>query len=161
MTAKRIANDIELQIGADQTSVTCRNSTAPDKTIVLLIGSDITATDFFKHSPPTPSELENAIMAVEDEVTRSRTLLGQGSTLKTSDPAVREIAQLAGVPDSASMVLSIEAVERLFDLLAALVQGRPASSAGIPSSVGFAATLLILRELMHHLQFESISIERV
>ena len=53
---------------------------------------------------------------------------------------------------------SVEAVERLFDLLAALVQGRPSSSAGIPTDNGLAATLLILREFMHHLQFATIRI---
>lgn len=36
----------------------------------------------------------------------------------------------------------------------------PAGSAGIPTDAGFAATLLILREFMHHLHFTSITIER-
>lgn len=58
------------------------------------------------------------------------------------------------------MVLPVDRVERLFDLLAALSMGRPASSAGIPTDAGFAATLLILREFMHHLDFTSITIER-
>jgi hypothetical protein len=44
-------------------------------------------------------------------------------------------------------------------LLASLVLGRPASSAGIPTNPAFAATLLILREFMHHLQFDSIRID--
>jgi hypothetical protein len=56
------------------------------------------------------------------------------------------------------MLFSIDAVERQFDLLTALTQGRPATSAGIPTDIGFAATLLILREFMHHLQFSAITI---
>jgi NADH:ubiquinone oxidoreductase subunit 4 (subunit M) len=56
------------------------------------------------------------------------------------------------------MHLSIDAVERQFDLLAALTQGRPSASAGIPTDSGFAASLLILREFMHHLQFSAITI---
>jgi hypothetical protein len=79
------------------------------------------------------------------------------STLFTTDTAVREIAHLAGVPGRPELILSLESVERLFDLLAALSFGRPASSAGIPSDPTFAATLLILREFMHHLKFTLIS----
>jgi hypothetical protein len=52
----------------------------------------------------------------------------------------------------------VEAVERLFDLLAALSLGRPASSAGIPADGVFAARLLILRELMHHLGFAALQL---
>jgi hypothetical protein len=41
-----------------------------------------------------------------------------------------------------------------------LVHGRPAASTDLPNDKHFAATLLILRELMHHLQFGSIQIRR-
>ncbi len=148
-----------LHIGIDFTRVTRTGGGQPDDTLVLRIGSGKTATDFFKHLPPTPFELENAIMAVEDEVIRAGKWLAQGSALCTRDLGIREIAQLAGVADRACMVLSVEAVEQQFDFLAAWVQGRPGSSAGIPLDSGFAASLLILREFMHNLQFASIVIE--
>ena len=45
---------------------------------------------------------------------------------------MREMAQLAGVGNSARRVLSVDAVEQQFDMLAAGVMGWPASSAGIP-----------------------------
>lgn len=54
----------------------------------------------------------------------------------------------------------VEAVERLFDLLAAWSLGRPAVVSGIPTDAGFAATLLILREFMHHLHFACIQVLR-
>jgi hypothetical protein len=78
--------------------------------------------------------------------------------LFTKDASIRELALIAGVSDQSEMVLSLEAVEQTFDLLASLVLGRPASSAGIPTHLEFAATLLILREFMHHLKFDSICI---
>lgn len=34
-----------------------------------------------------------------------------------------------------------------------------AAPAGLPTDARFAATLLILREFMHHLQFKSITID--
>jgi hypothetical protein len=49
-------------------------------------------------------------------------------------------------------------MERTFDRLAQVSLGRPASSEGLPASNSFSATLLILREFMHHLQFAGITV---
>jgi exopolyphosphatase/pppGpp-phosphohydrolase len=147
-----------LQIGDEQTTVAFGTDEEPEDVLVLSIGSNRTAVDFFKHSPPTPCEMETAIMAVEDEVIRAGKLLTGRPTLITRDVSIRALALIAGVSDQPEMILSLEAVERTFDLLASLVLGRPASSAGIPTNPAFAATLLILREFMHHLQFDSIRI---
>jgi exopolyphosphatase/pppGpp-phosphohydrolase len=147
-----------LHIGEDQTAIAFGTDAEPEDVLVLSIGSNRTAVDFFKHTPPTPGEMETAIMVVEDEVTRAGKLLTGHPTLFTKDVSIRELALIAGVSDQPEMILSLEAVEQTFDLLASLVMGRPASSAGIPTNPTFAATLLILREFMHHLQFESICI---
>ena len=144
----------QLHIGADHTHVA-----TPHGAMVLNLGSAKTARAFFKHMAPTPLEMENAIMAVEDEVVRAEALAHPACPLHTSDPAIREIALLAGVADSAHMELSVDAVERQFDLLAAYTLGRPATSAGIPTDLAFAANLLILREFMHHLKFPSITVD--
>lgn len=147
-----------LHIGEEQTAVATGSTSEPDTVLVLAIGSRKTAADFFKHLPPTPGELENAIMVVEDEVSRLRTMTANASALFTAGPDVRQIALAAGVTDQHEMILALDAVEQTFDRLAALTLGRPASSAGIPATATFAATLLILREFMHHLQFASISV---
>jgi exopolyphosphatase/pppGpp-phosphohydrolase len=147
-----------LQIGEEQTAIAFGENAEPEAVLVFAIGSNRTAVDFFKHTPPTPGEMETAIMVVEDEVTRARKLLTGHSRLFTRDVSIRQLALIAGVSDKPEMILSLEAVERTFDLLASLVLGRPASSAGIPTHPEFAATLLILREFMHHLKFDSISI---
>jgi hypothetical protein len=78
------------------------------------------------------------------------------SKLFTVDAVIRDIARLAGGADSAEYTLSLGAMERTFDRLAAVPLGTPASQQGIPGSAAFAATLLILREFMHHLRFSSI-----
>ncbi|BDT66642.1 hypothetical protein os1_08050 [Comamonadaceae bacterium OS-1] len=142
-----------LHIGADQTGIAVGSGPHADAALVLAIGTRKTAADWFRHRPPTPADLENAIQWVEDEVTRARALVAEHSVLWTTDSWAPEMAQLAGVTGTA---LSIEAVEGLFDLLAALSQGRPAASAGIPDTPAFAATLLVLREFMHHLGFTEI-----
>ena len=79
--------------------------------------------------------------------------------LVTRDSALRAIAWIAGLPDQPTLTLSIERVEETFDRLAAVSLGRPAAHEGLPDSVAFAATLLILREFMHHMNFASLTIE--
>jgi exopolyphosphatase/pppGpp-phosphohydrolase len=147
-----------LQIGDEQTTVAFGTDEEPEALLELSIGSNRTAVDFFKHIPPTLGEMETAIMVVEDEVIRAGKLLTGHSMLFTKDASIRELALIAGVSDQSEMVLSLEAVEQTFDFLASLVLGRPASIAGIPTHPEFAATLLILREFMHHLKFDSICI---
>lgn len=148
-----------LHIGANQTTIATGTGEEAAATLQLAIGAEKTAADFFKHHPPTPAELETAIMAVEDEVTRARTLIASGAMLMTTDAAIREIALIAGVPDQAELILSLDVMERTFERLAQVTLGRPASSEGMPASAAFAATLLILREFMHHLQFSSITVK--
>ena len=152
-----------LHIGTDQTALATGTGEKADAVMLLAIGSRRTATDFFKHTPPVPHELETAIMVVEDEVTRARKMVAGHATLLTADPDIRDIARIARASsrqddEPAAIDLPVEAVERVFDLLAAVSLGRPASSAGIPLHPEFAATLLILRELMHHLQFASVRV---
>ena len=147
-----------LHIGEDHTVLAVGDGSGVQATLTMAIGSQRTAREFFKHAPPSPLELENAIATVEDEVTRARTLVQAGPRLTTTDAAIRAIAVLSGVAEGAQMELSIEAMERTFDRLTAMALGRPASHEGLPPDRPFAATLLILREFMHHLQFASINV---
>ncbi|MFA3760778.1 hypothetical protein V1951_19025 [Yersinia sp. 2544 StPb PI] len=124
----------------------------------LTVGDTHTAQRYFRHNPPTADEMETAIMVVEDEVIRISPALNKTSQLVTTDSEIAEIALLAGLPLQSEMHLSLEAVERVFDRLAAVMMGRPAASEGIPADNVFAARLLILREFMHHLQFAAITI---
>ncbi|MFZ3220353.1 MAG: hypothetical protein WA174_09980 [Rhodoferax sp.] len=147
-----------LELGAQHTGVASGSGPVAVATRNLAIGAQRTAHTFFKRALPTPLELETAIATVEDEVTRVRAILAPDSRLYTADAAVREIALLAGVPPAATMHLTLEAVEQTFNRLAALSEGRPATQDALPPTAAFAATLLILREFMHHLQFAAITV---
>lgn len=148
-----------LHIGIERTGVLAGCDVEPEAVLVLEIGSGKTARDHFRHVPPTPVELENAIVTVEDEIARARARTRKRSTLLTTDTAIREIALVAGIRNGAEMTLTLDAVEQTFERLVALTLGRRAISEGIPASGEFAATLMILREFMHHLQFSSISVK--
>ncbi|MCM2296460.1 hypothetical protein [Rhodoferax sp.] len=149
-----------LHIGAHQT-VFWAGSGAAAQTLSLAMGFSRTATECFGHSPPSAGELEAAIMVVEDELSRVPVIAAPQATVRAPAAVIEALGRSAGLADGAASVLSLNQVERLFNLLAALSMGRPAASAGIPADLQFAATLLILRESMHHLKFDAVHLEAV
>jgi exopolyphosphatase/pppGpp-phosphohydrolase len=132
-----------LHIGEERTSIADG---------ALALGWRSIARDHFRHDPPSPLEIENAIAAVEDELERPHKAVAKGGVLRTRDPAMRAIALAAGVAQGAETTLALEAVEQMFTRLAA-------GARGLPAGGEFSATLLILRELMHHLNFSSVLID--
>ena len=129
----------------------------PDAIGQFNIGTEKTATEFFRHNPPTPGEVENAIMTVEDEVMQVSKLIPAGTHLVTSDAAVAEIyAQLDAYQHRSGHVLLRNDMEAIFGRLSAIISGRPASTDTLPQTKSFAATLLILREVMFNVGFEEI-----
>ena len=157
----RIASDralTALHIGADQTIVATGTDNKIAAVLVLPIGSEKTGLEFFHHAPPTPEEVEHAINVVEDEMSRANRMTAAESLLYTADNSIREIAHLADVPDRPEIVLNRDAVETLFSRLATLSMGYPAAKDDLRADASFSATLLILREFMHHLGFTSINV---
>ncbi len=135
------------------------NEDKPDNLWLFEIGREKTAREFFIHNPPTAGEVENAIQVVEDEVMPLHKLLTVDSNLYTLDARILEIAQVSAFEESKQgSILSIQDMEHAFTRLAAIISGRPASQDILPTTNAFAATLLILREVMHHLRFRNITI---
>ena len=111
----------------------------------LEVGWDIAGRD------PSPLGLENAIATVEDALMKEHARLVKRASPVTRDATIRDIALAAGVPAGAEMTLAVEAVEQLFQRLAA-------RAPGLPGGREFTGKLVILRELMHHLEFPSVVI---
>lgn len=147
-----------LYIGEHQTTVVAGSGAESDVVLKLPVGSHKTAAEYFQHHPPTPGEIENAIAAVEDAVANARTIISDGTRLFTTDDDIRRIALISGVPDQPELILTRDAMERTFERLIAVMPGTAGSREGMPAGVTFFATLLILREFMHHLQFSSITV---
>lgn len=163
-----------LHLGADHTIVASgANPLEPALVVTLALGYHQTAHDFFRGAVPTPLELETAIAAVEDEIHAAHRLQrsdpGHGALYAqalaagasppwSSDPGLHELATLAGIPPGPVRVLSLDAMERLFNRLASVSEGRPAAHEGLPDSASFAARLLVLRELMHHMPLTAVTL---
>ncbi|MDD4994147.1 MAG: hypothetical protein PHR83_18155 [Paludibacter sp.] len=136
-----------------------KGQTTPESMWLLEIGAKLTANNYFRNYPPTAGEVEEAIQLVEDEVMTLSKLLPADSLLYTSDMEIREIALLANrfSNNINSALLSRTDMELIFGRLAAIISGRPISSDNLPATNSFAATLLILREIMFHLKFMEIT----
>lgn len=147
-----------LHIGAEHTAIATGQGAEAAAWLVLDIGAQKTARQFFKRSLPTPLELETAIATLEDEVIRAVPMFAPGTALLCADAVVREIALLAGVAPGESIAMPLDAMERVFERLAAVAEGRPVVREGLPQGADFAAALLILREFMYHLRFGSVAV---
>lgn len=125
------------------------------------LGVQLLAQRTFKKAMPTEAQLEAGIMVVEDAVMPLQRLVPAHSVLATRDPLLRDIARhatgslLHGTPAAVSR----EAIEALFSRLASQAS-RPygGPDPDLPQQPTWAAALLILREALHHWQFEQMSL---
>lgn len=146
-----------IDIGARRTIIVVRRGTSHDVLLELQIGARQTAEALFRHDPPRPAELETAIDAVEDQVMRMAGQLPKGSSLLATGPFADEIGHTAKTSGPANPVVALDDLEQLFQRLASESLGNPAARHGLPSGNAFVATVLILREFMHHLGFASVA----
>lgn len=123
------------------------------RVVALPVGPQGLAEAALRHDPPTPVELERAIDLIEDAVAGSRVADVDRGDLATADPFLRALPGLG----SSGSVLGRDAVERLFERLAARAHGMPVAGDELPHGRDIAAALLILRECMHHLDFRRVA----
>ena len=125
-----------------------------DKTMLgaatLLVGWRTISRDDFRNDPPSPLDIENAIAAIEDEIDRTHKSVARGPAVVTTEETIRDIALTSGLAAGPEVVLPLDAIERTYT--------RMTERAGLPGNPRFAATVLLLRELMHHLQIDRVVI---
>mgnify|MGYP000899046138 FL=1 len=148
-----------LQIGEHQTTIRIDDGVAASETVVLAMGAKSVAGRHFRHAVPTAAELEAAIETVEDVLMPMIPRLRGHGTLRTDDVESIALVAFAGLPGNVAVELDRDTVERQFNRLVDVANGRPAASEGLPSRATFAAHLLILRELMHHAGRDSVTVQ--
>lgn len=116
----------------------------PESVQRLDLGAARIAGDFFHHDPPTAGEIERAIDFVEDEIMRLSRPAETATTVWSMSPALQAWAAVSGP------AMTIEVVEQWFQRLASAALGQPGTLHGLPAGRQAAATLLVLREFMHH-----------
>jgi exopolyphosphatase/pppGpp-phosphohydrolase len=149
-----------LHLGDRQVSVFAgaREAAEPGPPIRFDTGIGRLVERHFARGLPTALGLESAIETVEDAVMSLAAGIAGTARLWSTDPSLRAIARAAGHAPGADARLELDAIERVFDRLAARALGRPLSQDTLPKDGDFAAALVIVRELMHHQRIEAIHV---
>lgn len=117
-------------------------------------------TRFFPHGQLTPSLLERAIEWVEDHIQAAHPDWPKGAKLFTNEADLQTLASVAGVSEGAERVLHVDAVEQSFSRLVMQAMGQAPHQEALPDSARFFASVVFVRELMHHLHFPQIWVLR-
>ncbi|NCT84601.1 MAG: esterase [Comamonadaceae bacterium] len=139
LTEPRDSPGLQLHIGDEQLLLS-----APGLAEQRLdLGAARIARAFFRQDPPTPQDIEQAIDFTEDQLMR----LGPR---REAGPLWSPSARLQPWAAVAGPTLAVDTVEQWFERLALAAQGRSDALDGLPPGREAAATLLVLREFMHH-----------
>ncbi|RQO68144.1 hypothetical protein DBR44_15745 [Aquitalea sp. FJL05] len=149
---------LHLHIGAEHTSLGQAQAQAAQQQTSMPVGWQTALACGKQPTLPTAAALELAIMQVEDAISASWPQRLALDTVSSSDPAIYQMAALCGLPQHPGSQLGRHSVEGLFSRLANAVEG--GAAAGLPDSAEFIASLLILRELLHHLDIATITLTR-
>jgi len=118
------------------------------------IGVEQIANDFFRHDIPGEPEIDHAINCIEDELMRNLVLQSGGRTLISND---KLHAAIFNVTEGATE-FSREQVETVFTRYAWLSMGRASATDKLQTGKQAYAALLILREILHHLDYQKVLI---
>jgi exopolyphosphatase/pppGpp-phosphohydrolase len=141
-----------LHIGDEHLVVLSGSGATPATVRRIELGAARIARDFLLHGPPTSLEIERAIDFVEDEIMRLGTPADVDTTLWGSGLNLRPWAAVSG------QTMPVDIVEQWFQRLASASLGQTGALQGMPTGREAAATLLILREFMHHRGYAAITV---
>lgn len=112
-----------------------------------------------RHQPPLPIELERAIEPTEDVVMPLASQFATSPLLMLQGMGAQVIATAIEASGRVPTTLTLDRVESLLNRLVAVNEGRPASQESLPTDQRLFASLLILREFMHHLRFTQVTLQ--
>lgn len=126
-----------------------------NKVIELRVGYQYLSDKFFKNNIPTESETEYAINYIEDELMKNKDLINNKEHLVFTHEKFINILRKNGFDKN---IHSRNEIEALFSKYASVVMGEPLLRSNIGITREDYAIVLLLREIMHHLKFEEISL---
>ncbi len=147
------ANQERLELHLDTDAVSLSGGTLGNQQIRVAPGIDEVASTCLASHKSLAYAMEVAIARIEEDLASVPKSVYRAQVFSRSQ-MLRIIAQACGL-DSCQPI-SRDAVEQLFNRQAAVASGRPSASEALPEGFSFVAGLLLLRELMHHLDIEQI-----
>lgn len=149
---------VRLHISGEEIALEVASAANAHSPIRLPVGSFPQLLEVLKHEPATAMEIETAIADVEEMLMRVIATLPKPGKLVTSSSVFCALAEVLGHATGSPVELEIAQVEEVFNRLASVAFGTPASHVGVPENRSFAAAVIVLRELMHHAGFVSVTL---
>ena len=134
-----------LRIGPDATTVARSGAGV----LRLPVGWSMLAAGF-RAAPPSESDIERAIDGVEQAIGRAPVRFEAEVIWEAEGHLLAAFAAAAGLPQVGGGRLAAAAVENLFTRLAEGAYRSVPKADALPADPAFSATLVLLRELMHH-----------
>ena len=126
----------------------------------LPLGLDLLVYQVFGNSMPNEAQLEHGIMLVEDAIMPVAAEIPAHSMLLLNDRLLHAVGRSAlGRAQVHTHSVRREAVETLFNLLVMQAAHPSVPHPDVPQTPQAAAALLILREVLHHWQLESVLLD--
>ncbi len=120
------------------------------KEIALKIGYEFISGAYFKQDIPNEVEIEYAINYIEDELMSKKELINNGEKLVSVDKSLIEFFNKNGEVKS---IYTQRNIEDIFGKYASIVMGEPLSRNNMVVNREDIAIILVLREIVHHLNF--------
>lgn len=149
-----------LEFGEPASAVVVGAGNEPERVIALPLGPGDLARARLGPARPGEAAIEAAIAETEERIMPLRPLLPVGSQCVSRDPRVARIADVLGCASEPWARLDTDLVEQGFNRWVSIALGRPASQDTLPTTPEFGASLLVLREWLHHMGFAGIRIDR-
>lgn len=143
-----------LQIGECESRVVAGTADAARDHWSLPLGASAIGGQPFRHDPPAPIDLENAIAVVEDALVPLAKAWTRPAALLVSGESVGPLVTQLSAGQSEAFVTR-DAVENLFQMMVARASLGVAGGGEASSERVSPSTLLILREFLHHLGFDA------
>lgn len=122
--------------------------------LLLNIGVDKIVRSFFKNEIPNEGEIENAINYIEDILMSLKELRNNNEELYCLDLLAWKIL-------GDKMEFSRQEIEEIFTKYAIQSLGQISSHSTIKMNHKKYAVILIIREIMHHLNFEKLNLFKI
>ncbi|MFB6318613.1 hypothetical protein [Saccharicrinis sp. FJH54] len=122
--------------------------------IHIKAGYEFISGKFFRHDIPTYDETDYAINHIEDQLMIHKSRIQSSRVLYTSDEALKNVFRKNDLYENS---YSRESIENLFSSYARVIMGAPISELKEGIAKKDYAIVLLLREIMHHLDFEFLN----
>ena len=131
---------------------------ATDQHTTFQINLASMSEQFFPDGRLKASALENAIEWTEDRLQLAQFSKPENAFLYTSDFHVQKLYLAAGIKVADGALLHVDAVEQTFSRLVMQANGQAPGQDLLPEAGVFYSTLVVVRELMHHLKFPFLAL---